>query len=305
LGVTNIPGVWAVEYDWVIVDEAGRATPPEILVPLVRGKKILLVGDHKQLPPVVDITLSDEDKQKYELNEKSLEISLFEDIFHRADEQIRTILGYRMHNGIGSLVSNVFYDKAVQNADITEELEHNLSQWQSKSVVWLSTSLKDDRFEKTVGKSKKNELEAKLITENCENIENELRRMNKSLSLGVISGYSEQKLLLEQLINPKDKTRWEKLSIEIDNIDAFQGQEREVVIYSVVRSNKKRDIGFLKDYRRLNVALSRARKLLIIVGDHEMAAEANTYDEMNPFAEVLKNIQKTDSNNCALEVVKS
>nr|WP_145403241.1 serine/threonine-protein kinase [Paenibacillus xylanexedens] len=307
LGVSNIPGIWAAEYDWVIVDEAGRATPPEILVPLVRGKRILLVGDHKQLPPVVDIKLSKEDQERFEVSEKTLEVSLFEDIFNRADEEIRAILDiqYRMHEGIGSLVSNVFYEQTVKNASITSNLQHHLNYYNGKSVVWISTSMNENRFEKKTGTSKKNELEAQLITKQCELIEEELRRTNRNLSMGIISGYSEQKLLLEQLVSPRDKLRWDRLSIEIDNIDAFQGQEREVVVYSVVRSNKDKDIGFLRDYRRLNVALSRARKLLIIVGDHEMAGDAVTFEESNPFAEVLKHIQKTDRKYCALEVLPS
>lgn len=306
LGVSNIPGIWASEYDWVIVDEAGRATPPEILVPLVKGKRILLVGDHKQLPPFVDIELSDSDMDKYEVTKETLEKSLFEDLFDKANENLKSILNiqYRMHSGIGGLVSKVFYDGKIENASLTNNLTHNLHIWEKKSVVWVSTSSNDERTEKPIDTSKQNQSEAELISNYCEQIEMELRNSNKEMSLAVISGYSGQKLLIEQLLSPKDKLKWQNLSIEVDNIDAFQGQEREIVIYSVVRSNKKRDIGFLKDYRRLNVALSRARKLLVIVGDHEMVLEANTYMDSNPFAEVLRHIQKVDKQNCILEVPK-
>lgn len=306
LGVSNIPGIWASEYDWVIVDEAGRATPPEILVPLVKGKRILLVGDHKQLPPFVDINLTPSDLEKYEVTKEILEKSLFEDIFNKANDNFKSILNiqYRMHSGIGGLVSQVFYDRKIENASLTSHLTHNLNIWEKKSVVWMSTSSSEERIEKSIDKSKQNHLEAKLISNYCEQIELELRNSNKKMTLAVISGYSGQKILIDQLLSPKDKLKWQNLSIEVDNIDAFQGQEREIVIYSVVRSNKKREIGFLKDYRRLNVALSRARKLLVIVGDHDMALEANTHMDANPFAEVLRHIQKEDKQNCLLEVSK-
>jgi superfamily I DNA and/or RNA helicase len=305
LGVSNIPGVWSSEYDWVIVDEAGRATPPEILVPLVRGKRILLVGDHKQLPPVVDIDISQEERERLELPEGVLERSLFEDIFHKSNDEIKSILNiqYRMHTGIGRLVSQVFYDGSIENAEFTNSLDHSLKSWREKSVVWVSTSNSEERYEKSIGRSKQNQLEARIISSYCEQIEKELKLSNQKMSLGIISGYAEQKNLLEQLINSKDRNKWNNLTIDIDNIDAFQGQEREVVMYSVVRSNKRRDIGFLKDFRRLNVAFSRARKLLLVIGDHEMVLEANTYNDANPFAEVIRHIEKIDTDNCVLEVL--
>jgi Protein kinase domain. len=307
LGVSKIPGILSSEYDWVIIDEAGRATPSEILVPLVRGKRILLVGDHKQLPPVVELELTKEEMEEYDLTKTILERSLFEELFNKASNNIKSVLNiqYRMHNGIGSLVSQVFYDGTIENAESTHKLKHNIDRWKNKSVVWVSTSLIEERFEQTIGKSKQNQLEARIIMEYCELIEKEMQ-MNgvRDLSVGIISGYSEQKMRLNHLINPKDKLRWQCLSIDIDNVDAFQGQEREIVFYSVVRSNKWRDIGFLRDYRRLNVAFSRARKLLVVVGDHEMVQMANTFNYANPFAEVLRHIEKIDPKNCIIEVLK-
>ncbi|WDZ54909.1 serine/threonine-protein kinase [Paenibacillus polymyxa] len=308
LGTANIPGVWSAEYDWVIVDEAGRATPPEILVPLVRGKRILLVGDHKQLPPIVDSEFKTEDLEKFEIKKSFLEISLFEDIFNRAGSSIKSTLNiqYRMHSGIGQLISEVFYEGTIRNADSTETLIHPLPNWEGKSVVWITTSAREDRFESSSqsSKSKENQLEAKLILEECEKANKVLKELNRKLTVGIISGYTDQKLLIEQLINPKDSIKWSNIDIEVDNVDAFQGQERDVIFYSIVRSNKKRDIGFLKDYRRLNVALSRARKLLLIVGDLDMVINANTYDTANSFAEVIKHIQKVDTKNCLIEVCK-
>lgn len=125
---------------------------------------------------------------------------------------------------------------------------------------------------------------------------------NQSINIAIISGYSEQKKLLNHLINPKDNSRWKCLSFEIDNVDAFQGQERDIVIYSIVCSNTRKDIGFFRDYRRLNVAISRARKLLILIGDHEMVQTAVTGKNRNYFPDVLKYITKSNPENCVLEV---
>lgn len=309
LGVANIPGIWKSSYDWVIVDEAARATPPEILVPLVRGKKILLVGDHKQLPPFVDIDLTAEDILRLNLNEETLEKSLFEEMFDKASDNLKTFLDlqYRMHPGIGTLVSHRFYDKTIRNAESTQGLIHDLTRWQGKSVVWLSTSNKDKdkRKESVTGpnRSKSNRLEATLILEYCHQIESHLANNKSNLNLGIISGYTAQKDLLEQLISPKDKSVWRLLNIEIGNVDAFQGMQRDIIIYSTVRSNDERDIGFIRDHKRINVALSRARKLLVIVGDHEMLQDAYTGEEENPFPGIIHHITKIDPVNCSLEVL--
>ena len=107
------------------------------------------------------------------------------------------------------------------------------------------------------------------------------------LHVGVISGYSAQVELLTTRIDPDNGTRWRNLTIEIATVDSFQGRECDVVIYSTVRSNRNRQIGFLKDYRRINVALSRARYKLIIVGDNDMMEYATMGGEENPFAAVL------------------
>ena len=95
-----------------------------------------------------------------------------------------------------------------------------------------------------------------------------LKKEKRKMTIGIISGYEAQKvLLLERL----DSSKMDYLDIEINNVDAFQGSEKDIIIYSIVRSNNKSDLGFLKDERRLNVSLSRAKEQLIIVGDSEVA----------------------------------
>ena len=95
-------------------------------------------------------------------------------------------------------------------------------------------------------------------------------------------------------INPDDRSLWRNLQIDIATVDSFQGRECDVVVYSTVRSNPERGIGFLKDYRRINVALSRARELLVIVGDHFMMQSATIGPESNPFASVIDYIRSNE-----------
>ncbi len=118
-------------------------------------------------------------------------------------------------------------------------------------------------------------------------LEKDLSDRKERKSIAVIAGYKAQTEQLSLRLEPDNKKRWKNLSIEINTVDAFQGREEDIVFYSVVRSNKSKEIGFLKDCRRLNVALSRACELLFIVGDHYMAAHANTHPDPNPFKEVI------------------
>lgn len=112
------------------------------------------------------------------------------------------------------------------------------------------------------------------------------------LSVGVISGYSAQVETLTNRIRPDDRELWRDFQIEVATVDSFQGRECDVVIYSTVRSNKEQRIGFLRDIRRVNVALSRARDTLVIVGDARMMRTAPTGMERNPFASVLEHMRR-------------
>ena len=262
-----------------------------------------MVGDHKQLPPIINEF--DANIIKNTSSEKLSE-SLFEDLFLLAkDSDIAITLSkqFRMHPAISKMINKVFYldDGVGITTDITPE-ERRLNYRIAKPVVWLSTErLQNNQQKKTTSKSFTNTCEANIILMELEHLEDS-NSTNEKIKVGVISAYSGQKSLLEKLIKPSN-TRWENLEIVIENVDAFQGSEVDVVIYSVVRSNANKDIGFLSEQRRLNVALSRAKSQVIIVGNAHFMKEASK-KEHNYFEDVLIYINryKTD---CELEVIQS
>ena len=290
-------------FDWVIVDEAGRATVPEVLIPIVRAERVILVGDERQLPPMLDEMTSEEiaSEEYDELDSESrLDISLFQSLAKQISEvegkQIASLIRqYRMHPAIGNLISAVFYEGILQNGEERPRRRPTLD-WLPAPVTWISTSGDSARGESRVGQSYANSTEASSILEILEKLEN---KRSTSLLVGVISGYSAQVEQLTTLIDPDNGSRWRNLNIEIATVDSFQGRECDVVVYSTVRSNSYRRIGFLKDYRRINVALSRARDRLVIVGDNVMMEYATMDGEVNPFTSVLE-YMKDHSDECKI-----
>lgn len=303
LGIASNQNVHNLEFDYVIIDEAGRATPPETLVPAVRGKKIIMVGDQKQLPPMVDHSLTNDLLGTINLTRDQLTHTIFEKLFMEVPEQVRCVLKgqYRMHPAIGQLISEAFYDSQLVSNTKHDEKSHNL-RWWPKAVIWFSTSQKDNRFEEPVGKSRQNSCEARYIEELMADIEQQYRSLNLTKKIAIITGYLAQKSLLKTLIDVEDRNRWKALNIEVDTVDAFQGRETDIVIYSVVRSNNENNLGFIGDHRRLNVALSRAKELLVIVGDLDFVPGARVREGKNPFVPVAEYI-KSNNGECLIEVI--
>ena len=280
-------------FDWAIVDEAGRATVPEILVPIVRSERAILVGDERQLPPMVDaLVMQDSDSPS---EDHSLDTSLFQSLVEQAEGSTQEYIAslrtqYRMQPAIGNLVSAVFYDGQLENGDLPRSRSRTLD-WMPAPVTWLSTSSLPNRAENRSGDSFANAAEAETVLQLLEKMEAKCRERRRRPTVGVITGYSAQVERLVTQIDPTDRSKWRNLEIEIATVDSFQGRECDVVVYSTVRSNRSSTIGFLRDYRRINVALSRARDLLVIVGDDSMMENATMGPELNPFASVLNHIR--------------
>ena len=303
VGVSTTRVMDDITFDWVIIDEAAKSTVPEVLIPMIKGKKIILVGDHRQLPPIINKFENEVVSKK--ANEDLTE-SLFEDLFVLAKDSDITITlskQFRMHPAISSLISKVFYedDDIEIITDILPE-ERVVNYRIKKPIVWLSTErLSNNKQQETTAKSYSNICEANVILEELDFL-NAHNINGKNLKIGVISAYSGQKSLLEKIVKPSSN-KWNNVDIVIENIDAFQGSEVDVVIYSVVRSNTDRKIGFLNEQRRLNVALSRAKSQVIIVGDALFMKEASKKVH-NYFEDVLI-YMSSHTTNCELEVIKN
>lgn len=298
IGIANYSNNFNLNFDLVIIDEAGRATPPELLVPMVLGKKIVLVGDHKQLPPVIDRVLTDEVRLKHKYNKNDIEESLFSYLQKNLNEECKGILKeqYRMNPVIGDLISKVFYDNKIISMVSRENRKHNLSFFQSKDIVWIDTKNRIEKGEESIGTTKQNQFEAKIIIELLQKIDKDYSEKNLKKEIAIITGYKAQKNILLRTLE-KNNVNFNNIKIEIDTVDAFQGRETDTVIYSIVRSNKYGDIGFLSDQRRLNVSLSRARELLLIIGDSECVLK----NRKNSFSKVYEYIEENE--NCSIEVI--
>lgn len=294
LGIASLSEGIEFNFDWVIVDEAGKATPPEILVPICLGKKIVLVGDHKQLPPVVDEALLKlQDKDRMYIKKEDLELSLFEYLERNLSYECKNILDeqYRMNPVIGDLISKLFYEDKLISRTSRKEKTIPLKLYESKSLVWLTTAENPDRREEPISDSYRNSCEANIIFEQLLEIDEELGKLKQEKEAAIIAGYRCQKDKLNSLYESYYKEKLHNMTIEINTVDAFQGREADVVFYSMVRSNDEGKLGFIKDIRRLNVALSRARELIVIVGDHHCAQKKIEMNgQENPFVGIIRYI---------------
>jgi len=280
-------------FDYVIIDEAAKATFPELLISIIRAKKIIMVGDHKQLPPVLDEELIKNSKQTFiesNLDFNTLYNSIFMKLFEHLPKENKQVLNtqYRMHPTIGTMISQLFYDNQILNGVSIEDRKHNIKQYMDLAIVWLDTSKSPDRFEENVSTTYRNLLEANIVKEQLKLINNSIE--STKYDVGVITPYSGQKNLIR---NEIQQIAYNNINgnVVVNSVDAFQGGQKDIIIYSTVRSSDKhKNIGFLKSEERLNVAFSRAKRLLIIVGDAEFLSDTSIND--NKFPLVLKYIKE-------------
>lgn len=296
IGVVGIRGIADLDFDLCIIDEASKATPTELLVPMSRSRRWVLVGDPKQLPPFQDDALQDEGYlTRYDLRPADIQESLFERLFQQLPVDCRTSLRmqHRMVPEIGNLVSKCFYDGNLDSAP--RNRDEALRGILSTPVVWLSTSHLSAHRETRTEPSFSNLAEVRVLRRLLDAVNAEARRCDRKYSIAVLSGYLAQVDLMRRELSARHD-QWTALSVEVNTVDAFQGREANIAIYSVTRSNDQGVIGFLRDFRRLNVALSRGREYLIVVGDHIFA---RSIQGQNPFRSVVEHIE-THPSECSI-----
>jgi len=256
------PRLKIYKFERILIDESTQATEPECLIPIVKGaKQLVLVGDHCQLGPVIMC--------KKAAN-AGLQRSLFERLILLHIHPIRLQVQYRMHPCLSEFPSNTFYEGSLQNG-VTKEsrFETKLAGvWPNPSIpMFFYCSTGREEFSAS-GTSYLNRVEAQNIA----------KVVNKLLQceilpgqVGIITPYEGQR---QYVTSHMQRVGGLKLSIydqiEVASVDAFQGREKDYIILSCVRSNEHQGIGFLNDPRRLNVALTRARFGLIIIGNPQV-----------------------------------
>jgi hypothetical protein len=290
VGIAGVRGMEEVAYDLCIVDEASKATPTEILIPLSRSKRSIVVGDPEQLPPFFE-QLGDDLLDEFEAEEVKatlLDRLLDEEAGLPAECRADLKSQYRMIEPIGDLVSICFYKGKLKSPVKSHGLK--LSMAFPKPVTWYSTQDLPGRFEEAEGLTFKNPTEVAQIRTILLRLEFVAKAQKGRISVAVLSGYTAQVRLLGEMIQ-RGVAEWPSLDIACSSVDAFQGRQADVCIYSVVRSNGQKDLGFLRERPRLNVALSRGKSGLVIVGDNFFCRNVRG---KNPFKAVIDYIDDNE-----------
>ena len=254
------------KFDVAIIDEASQATIPSILIPIAKAHRFILAGDHKQLPPTIISQKAGE-----------LEKTLFEALIKKYPQKSQLLnVQYRMNKLLMKFPNAEFYNNSLKSDSSVDKININDiidASYEEEALLFIDTSDVDDNNEMHLRDSKSiiNKLEAKVAV----GIANDYLVAGVSEDdIGIISPYADQVKIIQ-----------EKTPVEVKTVDGFQGREKEIIIISTVRSNSHGNIGFLSDLRRLNVAITRAKRKLIIIGNKNTLENNPTYFRLIKFVE--------------------
>ncbi|MBN6068428.1 AAA family ATPase [Aggregatibacter actinomycetemcomitans] len=296
-------------FDVVIIDEVSKATPLEMLLPLMRGKKAILVGDHRQLPPVFneadgltfedeveqneaetseysDTDLTQENLRKYE---KMVTASLFKELFEQAPESLRERLTiqFRMHPEIMNMI-NCFYEGQLTCGNPDAERPHGLTFGDLLSekdhLLWVDTSKneQDERFSIDGNQGNTNPIEAKMIARTLLEINRQLEAKGygkgNKMKVGVVSFYQPQCRVIRDEIRKinKKELSFSAIEVEINTVIRYQGKEKPIILLSLVKNDGKDKNAYrsprqnVARFEFINVAMSRAQNLLMVFGARNM-----------------------------------
>ncbi|MDW7695558.1 AAA domain-containing protein [Flammeovirgaceae bacterium SG7u.111] len=279
------------QFSTVFIDEAAQALEPATWIPLTKSQRVVFAGDHCQLPPTV---------KSHEAAKAGLEETLFEKCIKRQKVDVMLKTQYRMNEKIMGFSNEQFYkgeleaDTSVQHHLLTADLEDVMLASPVDFIDTAGCGYTEKQNEESL--SRFNPEEAGLLFRHMEKLFMHIYQTNKSLletgfRVGVISPYSAQVAYLKELIHNFPDLRDFKEFININTVDGFQGQERDIMYISLVRSNEKGKIGFLEDTRRMNVALTRAKKKLVIVGDSATISHHEFYQQFLDYTEKINAYQ--------------
>jgi tRNA A-37 threonylcarbamoyl transferase component Bud32 len=276
-----------LEFDWVIVDEAGRAQASELMIALQCAKRGVLVGDHKQLKPMYDRQHTRAVAKLLDIDEREVTKTDFERAFI-VNNGIALDTQYRMIEPIGDIVSKCFYDKVLKShrktaPDWYADLPYPLN----VPVAWIDSGVGERSVMEDEPQKGKfiNRHEAAVCLHLIKQLTKpehlsklrELKTEHQPFPIGIITMYKAQKRLLEEDLSRAEWAAPIRDLIKIETADGYQGEQNRVIILSLVRNNPAARQGFLVDPSRINVALSRAQERLVVIGAQRMwQAQDNT-----------------------------
>ena len=289
------------KFSTLFIDEAAQALEPACWIATRRASRVILAGDHQQLPPTIKC---------YEAMKQGLGKTLMERIVENQPEAVTLLkVQYRMNDDIMKFSSDWFYHGQVESDDSVKhrsvlDLEHPI-QWidGNEMLQQVNEELKDeeklkiDFTEQFIGENhgRINKAEAELVLSTLNNYINKIgkeRFLAERLDVGIISPYKVQTQYLRQQIRKREEFRPFRQVISVNTVDGFQGQERDIIIISLVRSNDNGQIGFLSDLRRMNVAMTRARMKLIIFGDKATLQHHTFYRKLIQYVDEVTKDEK-------------
>ncbi|MGC4023686.1 MAG: AAA domain-containing protein [Cyclobacteriaceae bacterium] len=261
------------KFKTVFIDEAGQALEPACWIPLLKSERVIFAGDHCQLPPTI---------KSLEAGKQGLSKTLFEKGIEKYPSLASMLqVQYRMHESIMEFPSHYFYKNQLIAHD---SVRHELLRPYEPPIDFIDTAgcgYAEKQDTETL--SRYNQEEAELLVQQVERLVESVgvtSWLDEKITLGIITPYSAQVDRLRHLADSSATLEPLGRLISVNTVDAFQGQERDVIAISFVRSNEKSEVGFLADIRRTNVAITRAKKKLIMIGDSATLGSNAFYSEL-------------------------
>lgn len=257
----------------LFIDEAAQALEASCWIAIRKADRVIFAGDYCQLPPTIKC---------YDAARNGLDKTLMERLVANRPNAVSLLkIQYRMHQDIMRFSSEWFYNGALEAAP--EVRYRGILDW-DKPISWIDTSSMDFK-EEFVGETfgRINKPEADLLLQNLQAYIEHIggsRILEERIDFGIISPYKAQVQYLRSCIKGNDALRPYRSLITVNTVDGFQGQERDVIFISLVRANERGEIGFLRDLRRMNVAITRARMKLVIFGDADTLSHHPFYKKL-------------------------
>ena len=265
----------------LFVDEAGQALEAATWIAVRKADRVVLAGDHLQLPPTIKC---------YDAERAGLGVTMMEMVVRRWQQAVTLLTTqYRMNRQIMQFSSDWFYGGSLKAAD--EVKVRGILDFDTP-MEWIDTSQMDfDEQVQGAGCSKVNVKEADFFVARLEEYVLRIgleRILDERIDFGLISPYKAQVRYMRQIVKRSAVLRQLREVLTVDTIDGFQGQERDVVFISLVRSNDDGSIGFLSDLRRMNVAITRARMKVVVIGNAETLCHHKFYAKLHAYIQSLR-----------------